>query len=59
LRDTFDARNDEASKKAESVSQTVADVHNYGKSGTVVPGINGSEKRTRGKKVENGKETKR
>jgi hypothetical protein len=59
LRDHFDARNDEEKAEAESARLTVADSHNYGTSGKVVPGIGGSEKRTRAKSDENGKEGKR
>jgi hypothetical protein len=59
LQEHFDARNEEAESEAESARSTVADTHNYGKSETVVPGINGSVKRARGKGNEKGKEGKR
>lgn len=58
LRDHFDARNDEESAETESTRLTVTDSHNYGVTGTVLPGIGGSEKRTRAKRGEKGKEGK-
>lgn len=56
-REHFDARNEIAASKDKSSQLTVADSHNYGTSGTVVPGIGGSVKRTRGKHKK-GKERK-
>jgi len=58
LSDHFDARIDEQKAEAESTEFAVGDSHNYGATGTVVPGISGSvkAKRTTGKK---GKERKR
>jgi hypothetical protein len=59
LRDHFDARTDEANAEAESARLTVADSHEYGAFGKVVPGIGGSEKRPRKETKEKGKEGKR
>lgn len=47
IRGHFDARNDEEEAKSASARLTVAETCNYGRSGTVVPGIEGSVKRTR------------
>ena len=53
LREQHDARNEQRVAKAESERLTVAESHNYGASGTVLPGIRGSVKATR--KGKNGK----
>jgi hypothetical protein len=45
LRERFDARNDEAKAEADSARLTVAESHNYGRAGTVIPAIGGSEKK--------------
>jgi hypothetical protein len=46
----FDARNAETTAKADSARLTVADVHHYGRDGTVIPSIGGSEKKRKGRK---------
>ena len=52
LKEHFDVRSDDAEAEAKSARLTVADSHNFGASGTVVPGIDGSVKRKRGTKNE-------
>ena len=59
LSEHFDSRNDEGKAETESARLTVADSHNYGAAGKVVPGIGGSEKRTRANQGEKGVEGKR
>jgi hypothetical protein len=59
LSEHYDARTEREKAEAESARLTVADSHNYGASGQVVPGIGGSVKRTRAKTTEKGKEKKR
>jgi len=54
LKAQFDARADEVQTRAESARLTVTGSHNYGTTGTVVPGIGGSVKGKRGKR--NGEE---
>ena len=49
LSEAFDARTDEAKAEDDSKIETVGESHPYGRSGTVVPGIDGSIKRTRKK----------
>jgi hypothetical protein len=49
LSEYFDARSDEAAVEDESARASVANSHNYGRTGTVVPEIKGSVKRTRAK----------
>ncbi|MFO0821979.1 MAG: hypothetical protein U0792_02485 [Gemmataceae bacterium] len=59
LREHFDARTEEATTEAQSARLTVAESYQHGKSGKVIPGISGSEKQTRAKESEKGKERKR
>jgi len=55
LREHFDFRSVEEKAETESARLSVVDSHNYGTSGTVIPGIGGAMKQTRSK----GKEGKR
>jgi hypothetical protein len=59
LREHFDARNVEEEAEAESARLTVADSHNYAATGKVIPGISGSERRSRAKNEPKGKERKK
>jgi hypothetical protein len=56
LREHYDARTDEENEEAQSATLTVNESYQHGKSGTVVPGIGGSEKQRREKKGKGRKE---